>query len=99
MKITSILAGFKVEKAAPGTLQFGDYGSEIAYTVTGKRGAVYVLIRYGGNSSIMFLRNSKGNDCAISGYTRFSDHNGELTTWTQFDEARAMFGNYPSEGK
>lgn len=96
MKITSILDGFKVEKATPGTKQFGEYGFEVAYFLTGKRGAVYILSRYGidHDSSKMFVVNSKGNVGAIHGNYTFDDRDGDLDVWNQSDELRSIFGKY-----
>lgn len=67
--------GYKIEdlhNPAPG---------KIGYHLTGKRGAIYGLMRHLNNPEYMFVINGNGNVCGIKGNYTFCDKDGKLEAY------------------
>lgn len=52
--------------------------SHVGYFLTGKRGAVYGLLRTVRDPHLMFAVNSRGNVCTLKGNGWFTDRDGVL---------------------
>jgi hypothetical protein len=73
MKENTEFLGYKVEKINNEKVVQG----EVAYKLTGKRGAEYRLVRNKNNPK-MFVMNQYGNIVAVKGNYTFDDSDGRL---------------------
>jgi len=83
----SEIFGYQVKKNEDPNLKY--FLSEVAYLLIGKRGATYQLVRHVNQPSRMYVVNSKGNICGLKGNYSFSDKNGDLKVYDEFEGFKA----------
>lgn len=73
--------GYTVTRGTTGARAACHSSSQVAYFLTGKRGAVYALLRHRSRPELMFVVNERGNITALKGNGTWTDRDGNLRPW------------------